>query len=199
MESDKFIRIALIGSYGNGKTSLAKAINQSLDIPISHASPMHLDSGVHKVTLENCTAEQLFELTIQRYTERLENENSHKNNSYVSDGSIMHEWVYLQTRLENGLFPLHESKETEKESPYSKIAHAINPVPFQFAKRKYSLIVLLPNELKLQDNPPPISEHFRFLLNDNYKRILSRNGVPFIEVSGSIEDRLEKVLNHLNH
>lgn len=198
MEVDKSIRIALIGSYGNGKTSLARAVSQSIDIPISHASPMHLDGGKRKITLENCTIEQLFELTIQRYTERLENESRHKNNSYVSDGSIMHEWIYLRTRLENGRFPQPESREVEKENPYSKIASALSSLPFQLAKIKYSLIVLLPNEGELQDHSPPINEYFRFLLNENYKKLLAKNDMPFIEVSGSVDERLAEILNHLD-
>ncbi|MCW5235660.1 ATP-binding protein [Verminephrobacter eiseniae] len=187
-------RIAIIGCYGNGKSTLAKALSERTGLPVVHASPMQYGEGTQKVTLENCSLGQLFELTLRRHTERLHAETS-ANGSYISDGSLMHEWVYLLTRLEHERFPTPETMGQGVNGTALELAQSMVDVSFNYARNTYSKIVLLPNEVPLRDASPPISEHFRQLLNAGFKTHLDARDIPYVETWGTVGARVRKVLD----
>lgn len=189
-------RIALIGSYGNGKSTLAAELHKATGIPIVHASPMQYETGGKSVRLDNCSVAELFDLTLRRHTERLIAE-SQSSGNYLSDGSLMHEWIYCLTRLQHGLFPSPESIGEGVTGEPLEIAEQMLNVSFAYGAATYTTLILLPNERPLADDPAPISEHFRLLLNNNFKLHLNRTGMAFQEVSGPIEQRVRDVIKHL--
>lgn len=187
------MKIAVIGSYGNGKTTLSRALESSCGIARVHAKPMNTVIDRPNVTLENCSIPELFELSIKRYTERLVSETLAGSN-FISDGSAMHEWVYLESRLLHERFPEKEKLFKGVGGEAVNYARNMSNVAFDYAAKTYDVVILVPNESQLQDSPPPISNTFRELLNNLYEEKLTHFGIKYIKVSGGLESRIEQSL-----
>ncbi|MFI0264767.1 AAA family ATPase [Streptomyces sp. NPDC017056] len=195
------VRLALIGAYGNGKTTLADALSAELGLPKAHANPMRDPQGSKGTSLEQSSDEELFQLTIRRFGERLLGEAA--QGTFVSDGSVLHEWIYLRTRLAHGLHPAQEAQWPEGPATaphrYAALEEQIGHVVQSFCRNRYDGAVLVPAEFPLTVSPPPISERFRGLIDELSAETVKRLPVPSITVSGSVAERVQSVRDFLSH
>jgi hypothetical protein len=87
------LRLAISGTYGVGKTTTAEAVAIAAGIPRTHAltSREILADLVSGKTVQELTAMELVLLGLRRLEERIHNEAA-IDGSFVSDGSVIHEW-----------------------------------------------------------------------------------------------------------
>jgi len=100
------MRLAISGTYSSGKTFTTIALAHLTGIPRSAAKTMRelLPISVPGKTLEECSAAEILMLITRRNTERAVNE-SHLGDTFISDGSSLHEWVYGTVRVLVGINP----------------------------------------------------------------------------------------------
>ncbi|WP_338891976.1 AAA family ATPase [Rhodococcus sovatensis] len=192
------MRIAIVGSYGNGKTTLSTALADRLGIPRVHATPMALGEGALRTSLEECDDHQLVQLVSRRLIERVTAESSARDAGFVSDGSVLHEFVYADTRLRFGLHPdSADAVPTDAVSPESTALGAIAKEVVAYAEQTYDMVIAVPNERPLVDTPPPISEPFRSILDASMLNLLRKFGLPYVGVAGDETDRLKQAVDRL--
>lgn len=197
------MRIAVSGSYSTGKTLTTLVLSEITGLPKTHARTMRelLPITFPGKRLETCLPNEMIELIMRRNYERVTAECDLGNN-FVSDGASIQEWAYCYARIKCGLNP-NDGKLKASVKKYAKypswyvfkeMAESYGQVVKAYAKNHYDLIVHLPIEFPFDpDGHRPINERFRVecdnLLRDAYKEI----GVPVIEVTGSISERVESV------
>jgi AAA domain len=196
------MRIAVTGAYGNGKTTLVAELSQQLGLAPSHGSAMRDPLGAPAGTaLEDCTPAQLIQLTIRRYVERAAQESVLSPGGFVSDGSVLHEWIYTTVRLTVGRHPgpdtgpidPAEAARTSGDSLLT-VAEHVGLLVKQHTLKGYDLFVHLPAEIPLRPETRPISEHFRALSDRLLLDSLAEFGLPVHIVTGSLQQRLDQVL-----
>jgi energy-coupling factor transporter ATP-binding protein EcfA2 len=193
------VRLALVGAYGAGKTTLANALAPVLGLPRVQGSPMDHPLGGNGRTIANCTPGELLQLTVRRYVERVVAETA-ANGGFISDGSTVHEWVYAKVRLVAGSFPDREDAlvtwpRMEDTRLYEEVADQLGLLMREHAASRYDVVVHLPVEFGLRDTAPPVSAEFRAISDRLITAFFRGTGIPFHVVSGSVADRVAAVLD----
>ncbi|GAA3536660.1 ATP-binding protein [Amycolatopsis ultiminotia] len=184
------MKVAVIGAYGNGKTTLSKSLSAELGLPRVHATPMALQQGAVRTSLEECTDLELVQLVARRLVERV-NAEAAAGAGFVSDGSVLHEFVYAATRYRYGLHPREAVAEERSGLPKeAEIVERISVEAGMYAAQTYRAFIYVPNERPLVNEPPPISEAFRDLLDGRMSAVVEGLGVPVIRVKGDERQRL---------
>ncbi|MFE3854967.1 AAA family ATPase [Streptomyces griseorubiginosus] len=188
------MRIAVVGAYGAGKTTLITAATARLGLPAAHGTPMRDPAGSRPKPLEQTTEPELIQLVVRRHAERLLAEAAHPE-GFLSDGSLLHEWIYATVRLAVGLHPGSDEDPqfvtADPESPYRSVLDHLGREFVQRAVTAYDAFVHLPVEFPLSDDPPPISEHFRTLSDRLLLKTLHDTGVPLHTATGPLTSRLQ--------
>ncbi|MEV4412767.1 ATP-binding protein [Catellatospora sp. NPDC049609] len=193
------MRIAFVGAYGNGKTTLTTELSKRLGLPRSHGSAMRDPAGGAKKALEETTEPELVQLAVRRFVERAVEEAAAPA-GFLSDGSILHEWVYTKVRLAVGRYPqppaeLDDVARTGPTGVVEEVVDQIGLLAREHARVGYDLIVHCPNEVPLPDGHDPISEYFRVLSDKYMLEIVETLGLPVHIVKGSVEERIEQILS----
>jgi hypothetical protein len=191
------VRIAVVGAYGAGKTTLITAGTARIGLPAAHGTPMRDPAGSRPKPLEQTTEPELIQLVVRRHAERLLAEAAHPE-GFLSDGSLLHEWVYATVRLAVGLHPGGDHNPqvvtADPDSPYRSVLDHLGREFVQRALTSYDAFVHLPVEFPLHDDPPPISEHFRTLSDRLLLTTLHTTGIPVHTATGPLESRLHTLL-----
>ncbi|MFJ4778275.1 AAA family ATPase [Streptomyces sp. NPDC088762] len=186
------LRIAVVGAYGAGKTTLIRAAGTATGLPSAHGTPMRDPAGSVPKPLEEATEPELVQLVVRRLTERVLAEAA-KPGSFLSDGSLLHEWVYATVRLAVGLHPGPEvpyEAVGAAEGPYQEVLAHLGREILLRALAGYDTFVHLPVEFPLGDAVPPISETFRRLSDRLLLDTLEQAGVTVHTVTGPLDERL---------
>ncbi|MCX4573275.1 ATP-binding protein [Streptomyces sp. NBC_01571] len=198
------IRLAVSGTYSTGKSTTTEALSLAVGIPRTHAlTARELIQGIAPgKQLEELTASELTALGLRRLEERIHHE-AIQTGSYVSDGSVVHEWIYGVGRLKIGVSPgapapLRIAKRIvglPYVAFYRQYMEAYGIVVKARAKKMYDAYVHLPVEFPLKaDGHRPVSEEFRALSDRLLIETIEEMGIPYHVVGGSIEERLEKII-----
>jgi len=185
------MRVALMGAYGAGKTTLAAALSPILGIPTAHGTPMDKPIGGDGRGIADCTDAELIQLTVRRFLERVVAE-ERAGGRFVSDGSALHEWIYGRMRLAVGSYPSVDVDVGDVEiasSPYLEVLDQIGLL-MKAHFLTYDLVIHLPVEFPLADAHPPINERFRSLSDDLLLSVTKSMGVPLCTVTGNVEQRI---------
>jgi len=193
------MKIAISGTYSTGKTTTTLALAFYTGLPRTHAKTMReiLPIALPGKRLEDATGPELVQLGIRRLMERAVRE-SHLD-SFVSDGSSLHEWVYGMVRTELGMNPNQETDKgniilTDDLKYLRKVMKNFGSVAKDYAKETYESFVHLPIEFPLApDGHRPVSELFRKRSNDLLLITLDELKIPYHIVGGTIEERLQKI------
>lgn len=190
---------AFIGSYGSGKTTLTRALEHLTGLPRTQGSPMREPIGGAGAAIHDWTPSQLLQLTVNRYAERVLGE-ARAGDGFFSDGSVLHEWVYAKLRIVVGSYPgtdhpLAERYRDPVLQAYENVADEIGRLAARHvADGAYSTFIHLPIEFELAPDNRPINETFRKLSDDLVLPAAEESGVPVHRIAGSVEQRLEQVL-----
>lgn len=198
------LRLAISGTFGVGKTTTAEAFAIAAGIPRTHAltSREILADLVPGKTVQELSGMELLLLGLRRLEERIHNE-AEIPGSFVSDGSVIHEWIYGEARLRVGINPgagaLLRATKTVLGLPYRRFYQqymdAYGIIVKNRAQRLYDAFVHLPVEFAMErDGHRPVSEPFRQLSDQLLIATLDELGIPYHVVGGSVRDRVEQIL-----
>lgn len=188
------MKIAITGAHGAGKTTLTKALEAATGLVAPVPTPMHDPARGQLKSLQDCTNEEVIQLSQRRYTERIVQEQSVPD--VISDGSVLHEWVYASVRLSLGIFP------TEDQDPVSSPATEVQlnlidsfaEEALDYAETAYDEIFFLPVEFPLPRVGAPISDRFQNEAHLRLHELLSMGRKPVRILSGTVQERLDTAL-----
>ncbi|WP_181282108.1 MULTISPECIES: AAA family ATPase [Arthrobacter] len=180
------MRIAITGSYGAGKTTLVKKLVANVGLHYQHVPEMSSPLWQAGKQATECSRDELIELLIRRLMDRAALEFDEPD--VVSDGSLLHDWVFVRTMLMHGAHPtpdVHADTSWQIES--------IEPIRRALLTRMadlYDLVVHLPIEFPLAVENRPVSDKFRELSDRYLISELEHLPIPTLEVTGTLDERL---------
>ncbi|MDR1568205.1 MAG: ATP-binding protein [Streptococcaceae bacterium] len=192
------MKIAMSGTYSTGKTTTTLALANVTGVARTHAKTMReiLPLALPNKKLEDCTAPELFQLGIRRFTERAVHE-SHLD-SFISDGSSLHEWIYGTVRMTVGINPNDTNQKNISDEGLlmmKEVIYHLGCVVKDHAKETYDSFIHLPVEFPIQeDGHRPVSEDFRNQSDKLLLQTLDELGITYHVVGGTIEERLKKII-----
>lgn len=197
------MRLAISGTYSTGKTLTTMALAHFTGIPRSAAMTMRelLPISVPGKTLEECTGAEILMLITRRNSERAVNE-SHLGDSFISDGSSLHEWIYGTVRVLVGINPsasatLDRVERTPELEFFEAVITQLGVPAKQHAKAGYDAFVRLPVEFPMaEDGHRPVNERFRTLADEMIQAEVDALGIPTLTAGGSLQDRLRSITAH---
>ncbi|WP_461666593.1 AAA family ATPase [Gordonia sputi] len=194
-------RIALVGAWGAGKTTLATELADRLHIPVVQGQGAMTVAGT--ATVHDWTPHELVEASIVRYGDRRAAEATEQ--SFVSDGGILHEYVYTRLRLLHGSYPGGNGPRRDHAQltdPANRRTWAsLTGIGTDTLRRhltsNYSHVVHLPTELPLPTNAP-IDHEFQTRTDIAIRQLCTHLGVDRIEVTGSVAQRADAIVSILH-
>jgi hypothetical protein len=198
------LRLAISGTFGVGKTTTAEAVAIAAGIPRTHAltSREILADLLPGKTVQELSGMELLLLGLRRLEERIHNE-AEIPGSFVSDGSVIHEWIYGEARLRVGINPgagpLLRATTTVLGLPYRRFyrdyMNAYGIIVKNRAQRLYDAFVHLPVEFAMErDGHRPVSEPFRQLSDQLLIDTLDELGIAYHVVGGTVAERIDQIL-----
>lgn len=193
------MRIAFVGAYGNGKTTLTTELSKKLGLERTHGSAMRDPAGATPKALEETNEPELIQLAVRRFTERTVEEAAHPE-GFLSDGSALHEWVYSKVRLAVGRHPeptdtLDTAVREPRTQGFEDVVDQLALLAKEHARVGYDVFIHCPVEFPLPEGHSPISEHFRTLSDELMLDILKTLDIPVHIVTGTFEERLNQILS----
>jgi len=199
------LRLAVSGTYSTGKSTTTEALSLLTGVPRTHALTAReiLMDLVPGKQMQELNALELQAVGLRRFEERVHNEAA-EHGSFISDGSVLHEWVYSQIRLEVGINPgagwLHRTTKAIVGAPVKPLFQGFTDsyakVVKSRAKRTYDAYVHLPVEFPMhKDGHRPVSERFRNASDKLLLDTLDELQIPYHVVGGSMQERLEKIVS----
>ncbi|WP_069161659.1 AAA family ATPase [Nocardia altamirensis] len=196
------IKLAISGTYSTGKSTTTEALSLATGIPRTHAMTareilMEIAPGK---TLNELNSIELLQLGLRRFEERVHNESG--SDSFISDGSVVHEWVYGTARLQVGINPganwaLRAMKAVTgfgRKAPVTDYIEMFGDIVKARASVLYDAYVHLPVEFPLRaDGHRPVSEPFRRLSDQTLLEVIRGLGVPYEVVGGSVYERVSRI------
>lgn len=201
---ERILRLAVSGTYSTGKSTTTEALSLVTGIPRTHALTAReilIDLVPGKQMME-LNAMELQAVGLRRFEERVHNEAAQPG-SFISDGSVIHEWVYAEGRMRIGINPgaglMHRSIKAVVGLPMKpfmkQYADSYGKVVKARAKRTYDAYVHLPVEFEMKkDGHRPVSEKFRNLSDELLLEAIEELQIPCHVVGGTIKERLEKII-----
>lgn len=197
------MRLAVSGTYSTGKTITTMALAHYTGITRSAAKTMRelLPISVPGKTLEQCTGSEILMLITRRNTERAVNE-SHLGDSFISDGSSIHEWIYGTVRVVVGINPtanttMENVERTDEIRYFEDVIEKLGVPAKQHAKANYDAFVRLPIEFPMvADGHRPVNERFRQLADEMIQAEVDALGIPTFTAGGTVEERLVSITEH---
>lgn len=197
------IHLAISGTYSTGKSTTTEALSIATGIPRTHAltSREILLDLVPGKQVQELTASELTALGLRRLEERIHNEAG--AGAFISDGSVIHEWVYGHARLQVGINPganwVKKALKNIAGMPvkrfYVDYMEAYGSITKARARRIYDAYVHLPVEFDMRaDGHRPVSEPFRRLSDDLLLATVKEIGLPYMIASGSVEERVSDIV-----
>ncbi|MDD9149926.1 AAA family ATPase [Sporolactobacillus sp. CQH2019] len=204
------LHLVISGTYSTGKTTTT-ALSIATGIPkIDALSAREILTDLYPGRrFQDMNLTELMALGLKRLEERIKTEATlfSKYGSFISDGSVLNEWIYGTVRLKIGINPgapfIHQLIKAflgvPSKSFLKKYMSAYGQVVSLHAKYWYNHVVHLPVEFKMDpDGHRPVSERYRRLSDIELKQIFLTYGIPFYIVGGSLESRLQKIISLLN-
>lgn len=199
------MRLAVSGTYSTGKTITTMALAHYTGITRSAAKTMRelLPISVPGKTLEQCSGSEILMLITRRNTERAVNE-SHLGDSFISDGSSIHEWIYGTVRVVVGINPtanttMENVERTDEIRYFEDVIEKLGVPAKQHAKAGYDAFVRLPIEFPMvADGHRPVNERFRQLADEMIQAEVDKLGIPTFTAGGTVEERLASITDHYN-
>ncbi|MGN2635866.1 AAA family ATPase [Nocardia takedensis] len=198
------IKLAISGTYGTGKSTTTEALSIATGIPRTHAltsRELLVDLAPGKTVMELNSIE-LLQLGLRRFEERVHNESL--DGSFISDGSVVHEWVYGTARMAVGInpgagFALRAIKKVAgigRKRPLLEYTDIFGDIVKERARHLYDAYVHLPVEFPMKaDGHRPVSEPFRNLSDDSLLKVISELGLPYEVVGGTVQERVSKIID----
>jgi hypothetical protein len=204
-------RIVISGTYSTGKTTLTTALSLATGIPMINAlSAREILTDLYPGRrFQDMDSIELMALGLKRLEERIREEVVlyKDSGSFISDGSVLNEWIYGTIRMKVGINPgspiYHQVAKAilgiPSRSFFKKYLSAYGQVVNQHAHIWYTDIIHLPVEFEMQkDGHRPVSEKYRKFSDLELKQAYENLGFQVIEITGAKIKRLESIIKQLN-
>ena len=209
--SQKEIRLVISVSYSTGKTTTATALSIATGIPlINSLSAREILTEIYPGRrFQDMNATELMALGLKRFEERIREEAIlyKENTCFITDGSVLNEWIYGTVRMKVGLNPgsklFHRIAKAVLGIPgrsfYKKYMDAYGQVAKIHSKQWYTDVVHLPVEFSMSaDGHRPVSEKYRILSDEEIQKGFISIGKKTQLVSGNQIERLKKIIKLYN-
>lgn len=184
------MRLAIIGAYGSGKTTLARLAADQFRLRFDPPAEMR-DPWSRPGPVLECSGPELIELTIRRLIDRSAAEYGDR---IVSDGSLLHDWVFAKTLLLHGAAPEFADEPTAKcRATAERLLEPTRRAILMRLSTQYDHVVHLPIEFPLAQSRPPVSEGFRTRSDSYLLAELAAAHVTPIPVRGGVDVRLNRI------
>ncbi|HEY3690534.1 MAG TPA: AAA family ATPase [Pseudonocardiaceae bacterium] len=201
------LRLAISGTYSTGKSTTTEALSIATGIPRTHAKTSReiLMDIVPGKQVQELSAMELIKLGLRRFEERVANESL--PGSFISDGSVVHEWVYGEARMRVGINPgapswvrvLKQLSGFRVRRFYQQYMDIYGELTKTRAVRIYDAYVHLPVEFDMDaDGHRPVSEEFRRLSDVLLLQSLDEIGLPYHVVGGTVAERVARIVDLFN-
>lgn len=199
------LRLAVSGTYSSGKTTTTEALSIAAGIPRTDALTAReiVVDLIPGKSFQQLNASELLMLGLRRLEERIHTEAAQPG-SFVSDGSVLHEWIYGEVRMRIGINPgaplLQRAVKRVVGIPskpfMQRYMDAYGVVVKARAKRLYDHFVHLPIEFGMDaDGHRPVSEKYRVLSDELLIETLEELQMPYHVVGGTVPERVARILD----
>lgn len=203
--------IVISGTYSTGKTTTTTALSIATGIPLVDASSAReiLTSLYPGRRFQDMNITELMALGLSRFEQRIKAETVlvNKNQSFISDGSVLNEWIYGTVRLKVGINPGAPAYQQIIKAILglparrflAKYMNAYGKVANQHAHAVYTHVIHLPSEFPMNpDGHRPVSERYRHLSDIQIAKTFKNYGIPFYVVGGSQAERVSQIIELLH-
>ena len=169
-------RIAIVGSFSTGKTTLAEILARRLELPLlPEVARAIVDLGFQLDKDATVEAETL--IFLRQYNNELATE------SFVGDRSLVDVMAYAGWVLENQPW----RKEMELWEECKRLAE-------RRLRTNYSHVYYLPIEFPIVlDDIRPDDPEFQKEIDERIVALLRHHGVAYRTITGSVEERIEQI------
>lgn len=205
---NKEIRLVISGTYSTGKTTTATALSIATGLPLINVlSAREILTDLYPGRcFQDMSATEIMALGLKRFEERIREEAIlyMENTSFISDGSVLNEWVYGTVRMKVGINPgsnlFHRTSKVilglSGRNFYKKYMSAYGQVAKIHSKQWYTNVVHLPVEFSMSaDGHRSVSEKYRTLSDKEIQESFISIGKNPELVSGNQIERLRKIIN----
>ncbi|ANZ57865.1 ATP-binding protein [Fructilactobacillus lindneri] len=203
--------IVISGTYSSGKTTTTKALSIATGIPMINAlSAREILTFLYPgLRFQDMNMTELLALGLYRFKERIKAEESliTKQSDFISDGSVLNEWIYGTIRTKIGINP-----GASWYQQFIKFFLGINANKFmkkyfkgygtvvnKYAKDTYTDIIHLPIEFKMDpDGHRPVSEKYRKMSDKEIFMAYKNLNFPVHIIGGTQKERVNKIIKQLD-
>lgn len=206
--SKKEIRLVISGTYSTGKTTTTTALSIATGIPLINAQSAReiLIDLYPGRRFKDMNSTELMALGLKRLEERIREETLlyKDHGSFISDGSVLNEWIYGTIRMKVGINPgskfIHRLTKAILGIParsfFKSYLSAYGHVVSLHAKQWYTDVIHLPIEFDMtKDGHRPVSEKYRTLSDIALKNAFKDIGMVPVMARGSQINRLKKIID----
>ena len=173
-------RIAIVGSFSTGKTTLAEALAEKLDLPLLPEVAREIVELGFKLD-KDATPETEALIFLRQYNNELATE------EFVGDRSLIDVMAYAGWVLDNQ----ERTKEFYLWDECVRLAE-------RRLRRSYSHVFYLPIEFPIVlDGLRPDDPAFQKDIDDRVLSLLRANDIDHVTLTGSVEERLAAIEGHL--
>ncbi len=192
-------RIALTGSYGNGKTLVSLTLSELMGVPRAHVENIDVlyrdIYGVGK-NPKFYTMPELFSVGLARFHSRIKQE---KQTGFISDGSVLNELAYGEARMrmsskQTGTLSL---RNLLYSNMYKDFGYRLERTIVDYAKTAYDEVYYL----KIDPLPSACSQTnllFQNYFEEALFRLFENNGIKYKCLVGGIESFILAIWDSCN-
>ena len=145
-------------------------------------------------------------LGLRRFEERIQGE-AQQADSFISDGSVLHEWAYGVARMRVGMNPgaplLHRASKRivglVAKPFFQQYINAYGAITKERARKTYDVFIHLPVEFAMNaDGHRPVSEHYRRVSDQLLLEAVRELKIRHHLIRGSVHERLTKIVELLD-
>lgn len=174
-------RIAIVGSFSTGKTTLAERVARELDLPLLPEAAREIVELGFKLD-KDATPEAETLIFLKQYNNEL------SYSEFVGDRSLIDTMAYAGWVLDN---QADKRKEIALWAECERLAE-------RQLRTNYSHVYYLPIEFPIVlDGLRPDDPEFQREIDQRILKLLDTHSITYNEITGSVEERLEKIYGHL--
>lgn len=184
------MKVTFIGAHGTGKTTLLKGLEDRL---LKCGATVQVTPEVPRVVCKNEDDPEFFQRSKNTLLKQMilligqpvyETAASKDSDLVMCDRSILDHWAYTR----------HLFRQKLEESDAERAIDAL----VKKHCSSYEQIYYLPVEFSAKDDGiRERDDYFQRLIDAEIKLLLDRYNLPFIKITGSIEERVRQVCSHL--
>tara|TARA_Y100000310_G_C20645676_1_gene796399 strand:- start:312 stop:875 length:564 start_codon:yes stop_codon:yes gene_type:complete len=182
--AEEHYRIAIVGTYCSGKSTLANCISQEYRLPLSgDALEIELGELFPEKRFDELTSQEALLVCARGLRRRQKIESN--GGSFISDASTISELAYYLSARET-IFndPLDFPSLVKNYSAHSQI---------------YTHVLYLPLEIEFEQNKHrPNNPELRSAIDRKIPEVIRSREIPFTTISGSLPERMKAVASIFN-